>query len=307
MFFMTGLLKTGPEWADGTAIRYALSRKWWVLPFGEWLLAHPPLPEWITPAVRGFEVLGPVALFVPFLTAQIRLCMIPAFWGLMGGLGLGLELNLFPWISGIGMLPFLPGSAWDALGRRFVFARAEARDVAPRAGGLRRLASLAENAVAFALLALVLWLNAGSADARLGPPPALARIGVNLLIGQGWLMYAPSPRHVDAWFEHEGRLQNGFRVDLDRATGGAGWMSVERAWSDYRFKYYLQKLTYSKWQEALAAYGQWLCRQWNVDRSGGARLDTVKLSAVITPIALGDEKTEPPEIWELHGAPCPRN
>jgi len=304
---MTGLLKTGPEWADGTAIRYALSRRWWILPFGEWLLAHPPLPEWMTPAVRFFEMLGPLALFAPVSTAGVRLCMIPAFWGLLAGLGLSLELNLFPWIAGIGMLPFLPGSVWDALGRRDALVRAQHSQAAPGPRGIRCAASLAENAIVLALLAIVIWMNAGAADARLALPGALRRVTAGLLLDQSWQMYAPSPRRVDAWFEHEGRLRNGFPVDLDRATGGAGWTAVERAWDDYRFKYYLQKLVHPKWEEVLAAYGQWLCRRWNLDRRGGARLDTVKLSAVITPIVIGNEETEPPEIWELHGAGCPKD
>jgi len=306
MFFMTGLLKTGPEWADGTAISYALNRKWWILPFGAWLLAHPPLPQWTTPAVRAFEVLAPLVLFLPVITAWLRLCAILAFWGFLAGLGFGMQLNLFPWISGAGMLPFLPTLAWDALGRRFAFARRAVPTAAPAAGALRRVAALAEQAVVLALLALVLWVNAGSANGSLGPPPAVHRLAEQLMMAQSWIMYAPSPRHVDAWFEHRGKLRNGFDVDLDRATGGAGWASVKRAWTDYRFKYYLQKLTSLRWREPLVAYGQWLCRQWNLDKHGGARLDTVKLSAVITPIAIGGAAPEPPQLWELHGAPCPR-
>jgi hypothetical protein len=108
VFLVTGLTKTGPEWMDGTAIQYAINRKWWILPFGEWLLAHPTLPRLLTPAVRYYEILGALALFVPFYTVPIRLCAMLGFWGLLAGLGLGIRLNLFPWIA-TGVLVFLPG------------------------------------------------------------------------------------------------------------------------------------------------------------------------------------------------------
>jgi len=295
MFLVTGLLKTGPEWtSDGTAIHYALSRKWWILPLGEWLLAHPPLPAWLTPAVRWYELLGPLLLFAPLATAKLRLVGIAGFLGLLAGLGLGLRLNLFPWIGAAGLLPFVPGLVWPAHA---------APDAVPSAA--RRMLAGAVGVGVLGLLGLVLWINAGSVSSRLEPPAALRSVASLLQLEQSWSMYAPSPRHVDVWFRHRGQLRNGAPVDLDRATGGAGWEKVERAWRDYRFQYFLQKLAAPKWEVPLRAYGEWLCRRWNLDRSGGARLDRIAIERVVQPIALPGEAAREPESQHAAGIVCP--
>jgi hypothetical protein len=306
VFFMTGLLKTGPEWSDGTAISYAIDRRWWILPFGEWLLAHPPLPQLLTPAVRYFEMLGPLLLFAPLAALPLRALGILGIWGLLAGLALGLELNIFPWIAGSGMLPFLPGAWFDALARRWpTFAmRVGAAAAAPR--GLRRVASRALAAAVLALLGLVLWINASTAKPALAPPPALHALARFLHLDQAWLMYAPSPRRFDVWFEHHGVLANGTLVHLDTTPGGAGWERVERAWRDYRFRFYLQKMVAPRWEEPLEAYLHWLCRQWNQGRSGGARLDRLAIDSMTQPINLGDAPEQPIERAQLKTVLCPR-
>ena len=307
VFLVTGLAKTGPEWTtDGTAIRYAIDRRWWILPFGEWLLAHPFLPELLTPAVRWWEILGPLVLFLPVAIAPLRLFGIAGLWSMLAGLGLGLKLNLFPFITGSGLLVFLPPSVWDFLGRRFAAFRRHADTAIARPEGWRRLAvGLGHGAVLALLVLLIVWMNARTLGALAAPPP-LARVASLLQIEQGWLMYAPSPRHVDAWFEHRGRLANGSPVNLDRATGGAGWVQVERAWQDYRFMYFLQKVAAPRWQDALRAYADWLCRQWNQDRKGGARLEHVSVTPVVEPIAIRDEPQQPATTETATTVLCPR-
>jgi hypothetical protein len=309
VFLVTGLAKTGPEWtSDASAIRYALDRRWWTLPVGEWLLAHPWLPELLTPLVRWGEILGPLALFSPLATAPLRVLGILGLLGLLAGLGLGLRLNLFPFITGTGLLLFVPPAVWDALGRRIGALRRppEAAGPPPLPGLRRGAAAFGHGLVLALLLLLVVWMNARTLDDALSPPPALARIGQALGIEQGWKMYAPSPKHVDAWFEHRGRLANGAPVDLDRATGGAGWEQVQRAWRDYRFQYQLQKLAAAKHEPARVAYAEWLCRRWNLDRSGGARLEHLSVTPIVQRIAIRDEPEEPARAEPATTLLCPR-
>ena len=307
VFWITGMLKTGPAWtSDGTAIYYALNRSWQVRPFGEWLLAHPPLTEWLTPAVLWFERLGPWLLFVPLATAPLRLLTIPAFWALLAGLGLGLRLHLFPWVGAIAMLPFLPALAWDALGRR---------DAAPYVGGAAeagptgatgaRLGHAGVQLVVGGLLLLMLWSNAGSVAKRLAPPPALERVTAFLHLRQAWTMYAPAPKPIDAWLAHRGRLRNGNTIDLDRAHGGAGWAAVEAAWPDYRFQAAIQKMAGLQRQKALDAYAAWLCRRWNQDARGGGRLDWVGVDGMFRHVPRPGEPGRAPEVRPLAGVPCP--
>lgn len=303
MFFITGLLKTGPEWSDGTAISYAIARKWWILPFGTWILAHPPLPQLLTPTVRGVEMLAPLLLFSPFATAPLRGLGILMLWGLLAGLGFGLWLNLFPFIAGTGLLPFAPPVAWDWLALRLRPLVVRTGPASP--GGARRVAAGLVHAVVLALLALVVWINVRSVNPELPWPPALARVATFLDLDQRWTMYAPSPRHIDASFEHRGRLVDGTVVDLDSTPGGPGWADVERAWRDYRFLYFLQKLAAPRWQAPLAAYERWLCRQWNDGRSDGTRLLSVDVILVVEPIAVGNEPKRPIERHPMGSMLCP--
>jgi HTTM domain len=307
VFLVTGLAKTGPEWTtDYTAIAYAIHRRWWILPFGEWLLAHPVLPRLLTPAVRWFEMLGPFLLFVPVANARFRLLGMLGFWGLLAGLALGFKLNLFPWIAGTALLPFLPTAAWEMLARRFAVLRTlPSRPPAVVPAWKRAVLGLGNVAILGLLLTSVLWRNAATLSPVVAPPAPLEHLVTRLHLAQGWKMYAPSPRHVDVWFEHRGRLANGAAVDLDRAKGGSGWDEVERAWHDYRFLYQLQKLAAPRWEKLAGAYAQWLCRQWNQDREGGARLEHVTVDSVIQSISLGADPEQPPERRRVASALCP--
>lgn len=305
VFLVTGVTKSGPEWFDGTAILYALDREWWIQPFGAWVLAHPALAQLLTPAVRWYEILGALALFAPVATGSVRCFAVLGFWGLLAGLGLGLRLNLFPWITGAGLLLFLPAAVWDRLERGLP------RRLRPRAAGtpgaLVRARSPARwllDGAVVALLAIILWMAAGQVNAALRPPHVLGRVGGYLHLWQSWLMYAPSPRHIDFTLEHRGRFQSRALVKLDDAEGGNGWRVVHRAWRDYRFQYYLQKLLLPHWQPAADAYARWLCRQWNVDRSPDEQLESVTVTAVVRPIALPGE--EPANLMRrtLSSAAC---
>ncbi|MEN8159293.1 MAG: hypothetical protein ABFS41_04380 [Myxococcota bacterium] len=306
LFLVTGLVKTGPEWTtDWTAVRYAISREGWIRPFGEWLVSHPFLPELLTPIVRWWEIAGPLLLFVPVAVWLMRAIGIAGIWGMLLGLGLGLKLNLFPFIAGSGLIAFLPGALWDRLGLR-VSSAPPATDDAP--GRVRAAARLAGRlALVALLLLLVVWMNARTVNHALAPPEPLQRFATRLQMGQGWMMYAPSPRHVDVQFAHRGLLANGAEIDLDRAPAtGPAWEEVRRAWQDYRFLYFLQKLYAPRWHKPLDEYALWLCRRWNADARGGGRLVSVNVASVSQEIVLGDAPAPPPETLTRTTALCPR-
>jgi hypothetical protein len=304
IYLATGLLKTGPKWTqDGTAIYYALNRTWQVRPFGEWLLAHYPLTEWLTLAVLWFERLGPLLLFVPVATAPLRLLLIPGFWALMAGLGLGLRLHIFPWVGSIALLPFLPALAWDAIGRGASAARPDPSPVARR--GWRRIAHGLTHAMVLFLLLLVLWINAGTLSESLAPPPKWVRIAGLLHLKQNWSMYAPEPKPYEVRLEHRGRLRSGSMIDLDSGHIGAGWTSVLEAWDDFRFENSLVKLAGPRRQKGLDSYALWLCRQWNQDRRGNGRLDWVAVDRIWRNVPAPGEPESEPEVLQVAGVPCP--
>src|SRR5262249_46573957 len=86
-------------------------------PLGHQLLAYPRALEHLTPAVPWFEMLVPIALFVPWATVIFRTAALLLLAGFHLTIGLLFETGLFQYAAVTGLLPFVPGVAWDRLGR----------------------------------------------------------------------------------------------------------------------------------------------------------------------------------------------
>jgi hypothetical protein len=116
MYWCTAALKRGKEWIpDGTAIYYALHIEEFAKPFGIWLRQFPEPLHGLTYGVWGYEVLGPFLLFLPVFFLPFRLLGILGFVGLHIGLYSCMELGIFPFISAISMIPFIPCEVWETL------------------------------------------------------------------------------------------------------------------------------------------------------------------------------------------------
>ena len=120
VYFFSGMLKTGPEWRDQfTAIYYVLSAPEYATAVGRWMATWPsPILQVLTASVVVIELGGALLLFSPFATRTIRAIVIPSFLIFQVGLLLTLNLGLFPIISSIALLPFIPTSWWNKLSRR---------------------------------------------------------------------------------------------------------------------------------------------------------------------------------------------
>jgi len=114
VYWFTAALKSGPEWrVDGTAIYYALSLDQISTPVGAYLLQFPELLRVMTFATLGFEAIGPLLLFCPFFTGLVRTGTVLAFMGLHFGIWLTMDIGIFPWVSALCMVCFLPGWFWE--------------------------------------------------------------------------------------------------------------------------------------------------------------------------------------------------
>ena len=114
VYWFTATLKSGPEWrVDGTALYYALNLDQITTPFGHYLLNFPDLLTVMTFATFGLEALGPFLLFCPFFTGPVRTGAVFAFMSLHFGIWLSMDIGIFPWISALCMVCFLPAWFWD--------------------------------------------------------------------------------------------------------------------------------------------------------------------------------------------------
>jgi len=114
VYFFAFLLKTGTEWRENfTAVYYTLSLDQFVKPLGKFMLNFPIMLKLLTFFTFVFEGLGGFLLFCPFFTGPIRTLTAFVFIGLQMGFHFTLELGLFPFITSVAMIPFLPPWFWD--------------------------------------------------------------------------------------------------------------------------------------------------------------------------------------------------
>lgn len=118
VYWFTALKKSGTEWrVDGTAIYYALSLDQISTPLGVYLLNFPTLLTVLTFATLAFEFVGPLLLFYPFLTGPVRTGVVLIFMSFHLGIWLTMEIGIFPWVSALCMVCFLPGWFWEKIAR----------------------------------------------------------------------------------------------------------------------------------------------------------------------------------------------
>lgn len=113
VYLFTWLLKTGGPWRDGSAVRLALNWDQGTTWLGRALLElPPPLLSLMTHGVVGFELLGPLLLFMPIFTARVRLMILPLFALMHLTFGTAMILGTFPFVSIVSLIPFLPTRFW---------------------------------------------------------------------------------------------------------------------------------------------------------------------------------------------------
>lgn len=120
MYLFSALLKSDPMWVpDGLAVYYALNLNYFVTPFALWFRQFEGIMQALTYYVWALELIGPILIFLPFFHRTLRTTMMACFITMHIGFWFCLEINLFPFISIVMNLTFMPGWMWDALERKF--------------------------------------------------------------------------------------------------------------------------------------------------------------------------------------------
>lgn len=116
MYIFGALLKSDAQWIPhGTALYYALQLDYMVTPFGLWLSEFSELLQGLTYSIWWLEIAGPILIFSPIFHRTFRTLCLAAFIALNLGLMLCFELGLFPWVSLVMNLAFVPGWMWDRM------------------------------------------------------------------------------------------------------------------------------------------------------------------------------------------------
>jgi len=116
MYFFSALLKSDAQWIpDGSAVYFALQLDYFATPFALWLRQFPALLTALTYYVWVLELFGPFLVFSPLFFRPVRAAFVLLFVTMHLGFFACLEIGLFPAVSILMNLTFMPGWVWDRL------------------------------------------------------------------------------------------------------------------------------------------------------------------------------------------------
>jgi hypothetical protein len=307
VYLFTAALKSHPWWTtEGTAIYYALNVDYMATPFGNALLEFPLLLRVLTHGVYFLEWAGPLLIFLPWKTERWRIAMVTAFWGMHLGIFLCMELGLFPWVSMVGWVLFLPPAFWDRVerwrgGSRLVaaFSGAFAN------GGLARYRHAGPQWVcALALLYVVGW-NCRGLHTRSGERIATRWFDIPgrlLWLDQKWSMFAPRPPPESGRFVIPTRLRNGRAIDLFRNGRAVSWNKpdfVSEDFSNHRWRKYMANIATRRFERHREYYARYLIRTWDSRHSVPYRIQSFAIYYV-RQMALPDGEKTPDKRTPLY-------
>jgi hypothetical protein len=269
VYFFSALLKSDSAWRmSGTAVYSALSLEQLSTGLGRELLNWPGLLRAATFFVYYLELLGPLALFVPWRNRRIREATIILFVAVHLGIAATLNLGLFPWVSILGWVLILPSETFDKFQRVIRWGLVASGQGDAGSGKGTAAPPMAIQALGAYLLAAVLIWNVRTLNLKaqeVVPTPLDAPLLLAQL-DQRWNMFAPFPNYVSGWFAAQAKLADGSQVDLLNSGRPFSWTrpeTVAATYPDFRWRKYLTNLgrpQFERYRRALAAF---LRRQWD--------------------------------------------
>lgn len=262
VYVVNGLLKLrGDAWLAGDAIRYVFQTEAYALPLADALAGHSGL---LAALSHGWLVLLVASPLLVAFTGRARVLAVATFAAAHVGMAATMRLGLFPLVSLVALVPFLPGRVWDRVPTHgwtpaAAFDRALPRLPRPRIPpGVATAARTAGTVVVACLLVVLVAWNA----AALGYVDA-PESGTVSPQEHRWDMFAPEPRHATVTYDVTGKLAAGSRVDVaDGGLGGVRWRTYLFSVEQYE-------------SELQAAFGEFLCDR---GREANATLQTVDVT-----------------------------
>lgn len=142
--------------------------------------------------------------------------------------------------------------------------------------------SLGANMGIGALMVFVVYVNLTTLPHfKYRLPTRLDEIIGTLRLRQTWNMFAPAPTPFDGWYVVRGESQDGTPVDVLRhRLGEPDWTRpnyISEEYPTYRWRKYLNRLSYSQYEKHRHYYAEYLCRAWNTDEPEEKKLAQLKL------------------------------
>jgi len=201
--------------------------------------------------------------------------------------GLMINVGIFPIISTVAAIGFLPGWFWDRTGWKI--DETEEIQCAPsgRAEGLIRYAA---NTVAAGSVLLIVWWNIGLMKKPLiSFPKSLKPLIYGFRLNQEWNLFAPGPRRSDGWIVVPALTADGRQADLRTMSEGVSWErpeSIAGRFKNYRWRKYFRRLRKSSYRKYRKPYLYYVTRVWNESHPAKQKIVSAKLyyMRVYTPL-----------------------
>jgi hypothetical protein len=259
LYGLAGFWKLDPVWlTERSALCRVFQMEALTKPAGYWLMGHPGLMEAASVGTVALELLGPLLILAG--NNRWRLVAVILFALFHAGIGLTMDLEMFPLVSLVVLIGLVPSCAWPA---------ASEGPLPPSADWATR--ATAKSLAAAAILLTLAWngmlvLHQRSMAWTNGPARGLAQTAAAFRVIQVWDLFAPVPRPIDSRYVVEAKLADGTTVDLLR--DGAAYPTKRPAlpyteFADQRQRNYLSSLEYSVGYPVQARFLRRLAVLWD--------------------------------------------
>jgi hypothetical protein len=284
VYLFSAIYKSNVVWLRGEALAGVLQHDFFTSRFGAHLLSFPHLLTGLTWATFVLEWAAPLLLFSPWCTARLRLVLVAALAALHVGIGLCMEVGLFPFVSLAGLSLFLPSEFWNShLLARFqenLQSFKQFKDAETSATKQRRPLSWATEGLCLVLLIYVAAVNLNTLPSHpLAPlePDKWKPLATGCGLGQRWGMFELVPSN-SGWYVARAKLNDGSEVDLLRQGAAIDWkkppVPAEMYPNDRWRKLFREMAYYDElgFQVFRAPVAEFLCREWNARKAPERRI-----------------------------------
>ena len=292
VYSVNSVLKFRSElWLSGDAVTVILGLERFTVLLGPLLRDLPLVLETANWVWVGLLAASPLLVL---LTGRLRITLVGAFATMHFGMLLTMDVGIFPLVSIIALIPFLPRSVWNSLEQRRLVNRLRTA-ASPRITLLsekllngmtetpnhprRRWTDRISQSIATLALVSIVLFNI----VALGFIPVPAPID-DTLSGEHtesrWRMFAPHPPTTDYWYVAAGKLAPGDQVYLVHRVKTQGRDSIgSGVFLSSRLRKYMNNLrSHQNLQSPFAAY---LCHRWN--KNHDTELEAVLVYTAETP------------------------
>jgi hypothetical protein len=294
VYLFAAVWKWDEQWRErGTALYVTLTNEQFTTRFGYLVRSQPWLCTILTHFTIYLETLGPALLFLPFHVGFQRMIAVGLFLGFHAGIGLCMELALFPFAGMAIWTALIPPSFWDRLGGQMPdLGRLLPTWIPERAAPVPGwqpptgvvpttiLALLATYILLFNIQGYLVTRQQLTGQGKPLIPIQFSQLGTITGLEQGWGLFAPRPTPVAGWHVALGTRADGTKVELLRGSDPADTSQPPLQSTTYRngrWRRLTQVLGVPEFGALPVTTARYLMKEWNRNHPNDSPVVKVEL------------------------------